>query len=264
MAKEQYLAGQLAIVTGASKLVSIGSATALTLAEHGANVLIHYNSTSQSVEEVLGKIRSLGVEAAAVQADAGDPSFGKILVAAALEHFPTDKINIIVNNAGLGIAREDTASVPLEDWDYLLHINLRGPFLLIQAALPYMKPGGRIINVSSVMANLGSSKMIVYSASKAALNSMTLSVSEELGPKGITVNTVSPGPIDLSGSKDLNVTLDDVKDDRIGWRVHSNQHIKRKGTPQEVANAILFLASPMSSYITGQVTYVDGGINLPL
>jgi 3-oxoacyl-[acyl-carrier protein] reductase len=91
-----------------------------------------------------------------------------------------------------------------------------------------MKPGGRIINVSTVMTNLGSYKLIVYNASKAAVNSMTLSVSEELGPKGITVNTVSPG------------------------------------TPQEVANAILFLASPMSSYITGQVTCVDGGINLPL
>jgi 3-oxoacyl-[acyl-carrier protein] reductase len=94
-------------------------------------VLIHYNSTSHSVEEVLGKIRSLGVQAAAVQADAGDPNFGKILVAAALENFFTDTINIIVNNAGLGIERENTASVPLEDWDYLFHINIRGPFLLI-------------------------------------------------------------------------------------------------------------------------------------
>jgi 3-oxoacyl-[acyl-carrier protein] reductase len=229
-------------------------------------VLIHYNSTSHSVEEVLGKIRSLGVQAAAVQADAGDHNFGKILVAAALENFLTDTINIIVNNAGLGIARENTASVPLEDWDYLFHINIRGPFLLIQAALPYMKPGGRIVNVSTVMANLGSYKLIVYNASKAAVNSMTLSVSEELAPKGITVNTVSPGPIDLSppGSKDLSVTMDQVKDDPIAWRIHANQHIKRKGTPQEVANAILFLVSPMSSYITGQVAYVDGGINLPL
>ncbi|KAH8812488.1 hypothetical protein F5884DRAFT_878170 [Xylogone sp. PMI_703] len=264
MSKEQYLAGQLAIVTGASKVVSIGSSTALTLAEHGANVLIHYNSTSHSVEEVLAKIRSLGVKAAAVQADAGDPNFGKILVAAALENFQTDTINIIVNNAGLGTSHENIASVPVEEWDYLFHINTRGPFLLIQAALPYLKPGGRIINVSSVMTNLGSYQMIVYNATKAAVNSMTLSVSEELSPKGITVNTVSPGPIDLSGTTDLDVDLDQVKGNPISWRVHANQHIKRKGTPQEVANAILFLASPMSSYITGQVTYVDGGINLPL
>lgn len=218
------------------------------------------------MEEVLAKIRAFGVRAAAVQADAGDPNFGKILVAAALENFQTDTIDIIVNNAGLGIEREDIASVPIEDWDYLFHINIRGPFLLIQAALPYLKPGGRIINVSTVMTNLGSYKLIVYNASKAAVNSMTLSVSEELAPKGITVNTVSPGPIDLSppGSKDLSVTMDQVKDNPISWRVHANQHIKKKGTPQDIANAILFLASPMSGYITGQVTYVDGGINLPL
>lgn len=215
---------------------------------------------------MLSKIRALGVKAAAVQADAGHPDFGKLLVAAALENFHTDTINIVVNNAGLGITRDGITSVPLKDWDYLFHINIRGPFLLIQAALPYMKPGGRIINVSTVMANLGSYKLIVYNASKAAMNSMTLSVSEELGPKGITVNTVSPGPIDLAppGSTDLTVTMDQVKDDPIAWRIHSNQHIKRRGTPQEVADAILFLASPMSSYITGQVIYVDGGINLPL
>lgn len=212
------------------------------------------------------KIRSLGVEAHAIQADAGDPNFGKILVAAALEKFHADTINIVVNNAGLGIERENIAAVPVEDWDFLFHINIRGPFLLIQAALPYMKPGGRIINVSTVMTNLGSHKLIVYNASKAAVNSMTLSVAEELGPRGITVNTVSPGPIDLDppGTKDLNINMDDVKDNPIAWRIHSNQLIRRKGTPQEVANAIVFLASPMSSYITGQVTYVDGGINLPL
>lgn len=205
------------------------------------------------------------MQAAAVQANAADPDFGNILVAAARAAFRTETINIIVNNAGMPIIRENTAAVPLEDWDYLFHINVRGPFLLIQAALPFMKPGGRIVNVSSVNANLGSYKLTVYNASKAALNAMTVSLAEELGPKGITINTVSPGPIDLSppGSKDLHVTADQVRDDPIAWRLHSNQHIKRKGTPQEVADVILFLSSPMSSYITGQTTYVDGGINLP-
>jgi len=111
---------------------------------------------------------------------------------------------------------------------------------------------------------------VVYAAAKAALNSMTMSVSEELATRGVTVNTVGVGPIDLEpegegeGEKDRSVPMERVKDDPVGWRVHALQHTRRKGTPEDVAGAILWLCNPGSGFVTGQVTYVDGGIHLPL
>lgn len=213
----------------------------------------------------MAKIKRVGVRAAAAQADAADPEFGNVLVSAARREFGTETINIIVNNAGISIKHENTAAVPVEAWDTVFHINVRGPFLLIQAALPYMTRGGRIVNVSSVIGKLGSYMLSVYGASKAALNSMTVSLADELGPKGITVNAVAPGPIDLSpsGSEDQEITADLLRNDPTAARLYSNQHMKRTGTPQEVAELILFLSSPMSGYITGQHIYVDGGIHLP-
>ena len=149
---------------------------------------------------MVAKIKSIGVEAVAVQADASSTNFGKVLVAAALEAFRTSTIDIIINNAGTAVMHEEAAAVPVEAWDEVFHVNVRGPFLLIQASLPYMKSGGRIVNVSSIIAKLGSFKLPVYGASKGALNSMSVALAEELGPKGITINVVAPGPIqtDLS------------------------------------------------------------------
>lgn len=149
---------------------------------------------------------------------------------------------------------EGIASVGLEDWDSVFHINVRGPFLLIQAALPYMKAGGRIVNISSVIARLGSFMLPVYGASKGALNAMTIAMSEELGPKGITINIVAPGPI----KTDLS-----MEGSPVGARLRNNAHIKREGTAKEVGDTVLFMASPFSSYITGQLIGVDGGISFP-
>ncbi|KIW55649.1 hypothetical protein PV05_04380 [Exophiala xenobiotica] len=252
---QQYLKGKVAIVTGAGKLNGIGAASAIALAEQGADVAIHYNSSAGPAEETVAKLKSLGVRAVAIKADAGAADFGKVLVDGTLKAFNTQSIDIIVNNAGTAVVNaEGIASVGLEDWDSVFHINVRGPFLLIQAALPYMKAGGRIVNISSVIARLGSFMLPVYGASKGALNAMTIAMSEELGPKGITINIVAPGPI----KTDLS-----MEGSPVGARLRNNAHIKREGTAKEVGDTVLFMASPFSSYITGQLIGVDGGISFP-
>lgn len=201
------------------------------------------------------KLQSFGVMAAAAKADASSTDFGKTLVDATLKAFNTKTIDIIVNNAGYATPSfEGIKTVGVDEWDNVFRINVRGPFLLIQEALPYMKEGGRVINVGSVISRLGSLMLAVYGASKGALNSMTVAISEELGAKGITANVVSPGPIATDLSMDGSP---------IAVRLRNNQHIKREGTANEIAKTILFLASPGASYITGQVIAVDGGIAFP-
>ncbi|KAF7184131.1 hypothetical protein CNMCM7691_004690 [Aspergillus felis] len=246
MAQDKYLAGKVAIVTGASKLSGIGAAAAIALAEHGANIAVHYSSNAASAQEVVEKIKSLGVQATAIKADASSPDFGTTLVAGTLKAFNTSNIDILVNNAGTAVMHDSAASVPADVWDDVFRVNVRGPFLLIQAALPHMKSGGRIVNTSSIIAKLGSSMLPVYGASKGALNSMSIALAEELGPKGITINLVSPGPI----KTDLS-----MQGSPVAARLERNQHIKREGSTEEVAAAILFLSSPTSGYITGQNLY---------
>lgn len=131
--------------------------------------------------------------------------------------------------------------------------NVRGPLLLVQAAIPYLSTDGRIINVGSVVAQSGTIFANLYSATKAALHTMAMGWAEQLGPKGITVNTVVPGPIatDLVPPEDHPMTQ----------KFRTNQAIKRNGTPEEVASAVLYLASPAGSFITAQQINVDGGLS---
>lgn len=215
---------------------------------------MHYSSNAAAAQEVVNAIKGFGVQAVAIKADASSADFGTALVSETLKAFNTNKIDIIVNNAGIAVMHNSVAEVPADAWDHVFKVNVRGPFSLIQAALPHMGKGGRIVNISSIIAKLGSYMLPVYGASKGALASMSSALAEELGPKGITINVVSPGPI----KTDLS-----MQGSPVAARLERNQHIKREGTPEEVAATILFLSSPASGYITGQNIYVDGGINNP-
>lgn len=217
-------------------------------------VAVHYSSSAGPAQEVVANIIALGVKSVAIQADASATDFGSKVVSATLKAFNTTTIDIIVNNAGAALVHQGIANVPVDAWDEIFHINVRAPFLLIQAALPHMKEGGRIINVGSVVTRLGHEWLAVYGASKGAVNAMTAAIAPELGAKGITVNVVAPGPISTEMS---------MKGSPIYDKLVNNAHIKREGTPREIAESIRFLTQPGSGYITGQVMAVDGGINVP-
>lgn len=203
---------------------------------------------------MLDKILSVGVKAIMVQADAGSITFGEDLVNATVNAFPGRKIDIIVNNAGYAAFYEGADAPSAEEFDVFFHPNVRGPHLLTKAALPHLQaPGGRIINISSVVARTGAKVSVFYCSTKSALNTLTRTWAEELGPRGITVNVVSPGPIDTDyvPPEEAPVTQ---------W-FRAQQIVKRNGTADEVANVIMFAASPGASFISGQVLPADGGMS---
>ncbi|CAK7218096.1 hypothetical protein SBRCBS47491_003391 [Sporothrix bragantina] len=245
--------GKLAIVTGAGKANGVGFATALTLAKQGADIVIHYNTSKDAALKNVAALEAVGVKAVAVQADASSTAFGTDIIAATAAAFPGRTIDVIVNNAAMLTAKPDLASFTVEDFDTIFNVNVRSIFLLIQAAEQHLTaPGARIINISSVVARFGIAPGNFYAGSKAALHAMTRGWSEYFAPKGINVNAALLGPIETD--------LVFPEDNPYTHRFRADQHIKRNGTTQECADAILFLASPGSSFVTGQVLNIDGGL----
>ncbi|HYL40420.1 MAG TPA: 3-oxoacyl-[acyl-carrier-protein] reductase [Candidatus Binatus sp.] len=243
------LSGKSAVVTGGSR--GIGRAIVQRLAQQGADVAFSYVSNHAAASDTAAAVEALGRRALAVQADVSRPDSAEALVKAALEAF--GRIDILVNNAG--ITRDDLIMrMKLEDWRDVLETNLFGAFYCIKAVTrPMLKArAGRIVNITSVSGQAGQTGQANYSSAKAGLIGLTKATARELASRGITCNAVAPGFVLTELTKDLAQEWQD--------RITEQTPLGRFGTPEEIANAVAFLASDEAAYITGQVLGVDGGL----
>jgi 3-oxoacyl-[acyl-carrier protein] reductase len=236
-------------VTGGSR--GIGRAIVLRLAAQGADVAFSYRGNAAAAEETARAVRALDRLALPVQGDVSLPEAADTLIKAALEAF--GKVDILVNNAG--ITRDDLIMrMSVEAWQDVINTNLSGAFYAIKAVTrPMLKAkGGRIINITSVSGQAGQTGQANYSAAKAGLIGLTKATARELASRGITCNAVAPGFVLTELTRDLAQPLQD--------EITSRTPLGRFGTPEEIANAVAFLASDEAAYITGQVLAVDGGL----
>ena len=247
------LTGKTALVTGASR--GIGRAIALRLAAEGAVVAAHYGSNDAAAAETIDAVRSAGGEAFAVRARLGVDNDVDTLFTALEGGLDGRPLDILVNNAAISTADATIDKATPEQFDREFAINVRAPFFIIQRALPLMRDGGRIINISSGVTWFATPQ-IVYSMTKGALNVLGRSLANTLGERGITVNTVSPGVTDT----DMNSWLHDSDDAATGWTEITA--LDRIGKADEIADAAVFFATNDSRWVTGQNLDVNGALYL--
>lgn len=241
---------KLALVTGASR--GIGKAICVRLAKAGMDIVFNYNANSAQAEETIALCKAEGVNAVAIQANVMNTEDCNRLIEKALE-VGGGRIDVLVNNAG--ITRDNLIMrMSDQDFDDVIAVNLKGTFTMMRGVSKLMlkQKSGRIINISSVVGVMGNAGQVNYAASKAGIIGMTKSLARELAARHITVNAVAPGMI---GTEMTDVLSDSVKEKML-----ETIPFKEIGRPEDIANAVAFLAGEESRYITGQVICVDGGM----
>lgn len=246
------LTGKVALITGASR--GLGRATALRLAEKGARVLVHYSASAAAADAVLAQVRSQGGQADALAGDLAAAD-GAHKLAAAVRDLGIDRLDILVASAGIGemAAIEDQT---VESFDRHFAVNVRAPFFLVQQCLPILGEGSSVVFLSSVVARAAFNGSAVYSATKGAIEVLTRNLAKELGPRGIRVNAIAPGAIDT----DMAQIFLGTEEGRTF--IKGQQALQRIGQPDDIADAVLFLASDQSRWVDGRALEVSGGANL--
>jgi 3-oxoacyl-[acyl-carrier protein] reductase len=242
------LKGKIALVTGGAQ--GIGKITALLLARNGADVAVS-DINMEGALETVGEIEGLGRNGLALESDVSNPADAERIVAKTVEQLGS--IDILVNNAGITRDRL-LLRMTEEDWDAVLNVNLKGTFNCTKAAVKHMvkRKSGRIINIASVVGEMGNAGQANYAASKAGIIGLTKAIAREYAQRGISVNAIAPGYIETPMTEALP--------EKVKEQLKGQIPMARLGTPLDVANAIYFLVSDASSYITGQVLNVNGGI----
>ena len=251
------LQGKVAVVTGASR--GIGRAIALRLARDGALVCVNYHSNAEAAQGVVREIESARGEAFALQADVGSVEqlgrFFDILDAELIKRRGDRRFDILVNNAGVAVVGP-TATATESDFDRVFATNVKGPFFTTQHAIPRLRDGGRVVNVSSGLSRRPMPQYSAYSMTKAAIDAFTIALAAELGPRRITVNTLAPG---LTAT-DMNAGMRD--DPNVERAFSSMTALGRLGKVEDIADAVAMLASPDSGWVTGQYVEASGGLGL--
>ena len=246
----KLLEGKVALVTGAGR--GIGKAIALRFAQEGANVAFTDLAVNEAVEETVKEIEAMGVKAKAYASNAANFDETHEVVKQIVEDF--GRIDVLVNNAGI---TKDGLMMRMSEaqWDAVINVNLKSAFNFIHAVTPVMakQRSGSIINMSSVVGVSGNAGQCNYSASKAGMIGLAKSIAKEMGPRGIRANCIAPGFIITDMTNQLS---QEVKDQ---WAAQIP--LRRGGTPEDVANVALFLASDLSSYVSGQVLHCCGAMN---
>lgn len=242
------LAGKVAVITGGDS--GIGRAVAIAFAREGADVLISYLNEDVDAEETAAYVRDANRRVELVPGDVADPQHCRDIIAKAMDTF--GKIDVLVVNAAFQMSRESLDEVPDEEWDRTISVNLSAMFHLIKAALPHLQPGAAIIGSSSVNSDAPNPTLAPYAATKSAIANLCASLAQQLGPRGIRVNSVAPGPV-WTPLIPSSMPPEDVA------KFGENTPLARAGQPAELAPAYVLLAADEASYISGARLAVTGG-----